>query len=471
MINNARKTNENKHEMILRMKQLRNKLLLGFILVCLQSCAQKQSFDITSFSAPKGWKKQASANAVQFSIEDAAKGSYCMITLMKSLTSPGNAKSNFDAAWETVVKETVNVSSEPTMQEPVKEAGWEAYSGYAPFEAEESKGVALLVTSTGFEKMVNILVLTNSDTYEKEVTAFLESVDFGKQAPGSNKPVKNTSNTNEPTTVAKKDGFTFTTSNFDDGWTSTVQEDWVEVVKGNIKVLIHYPNKLADEYNPNLLNGLKNAWDVLVAPRYSNATNFEFKPISGWQSIEFAEADCVERSSGKTVHIVLFKYNYSGGNGKYMEFITPDKSTYENEFGPYRQDTYGWEKVERMINYNKFAVAAADLKGKWSSNFSAFTQYVNAYTGANAGTNTYGSNETFEFMPGNNYKWSMGVASGAVGNLKFQSAKSAGKFSVPNNWQLNFTDIDGKPKNYPVYFSCIKGARILWIGEKAYGKE
>ena len=36
-------------------------------------------------------------------------------------------------------------------------------------------------------------------------------------------------------------GVAFTTTNFDDGWTSTVHEDWVEVTKGNIKVLIHYP--------------------------------------------------------------------------------------------------------------------------------------------------------------------------------------------------------------------------------------
>ena len=62
---------------------------------------------------------------------------------------------------------------------------------------------------------------------------------------------------NISTTIAKQDGFAFTTTNFDDGWTSVVQEDWVQVTKGNIKVLIHYPNKKADEYNSVLLDGLK----------------------------------------------------------------------------------------------------------------------------------------------------------------------------------------------------------------------
>ncbi|MEK7225858.1 MAG: hypothetical protein AAB221_09265, partial [Bacteroidota bacterium] len=161
---------------------------------------------------------------------------------------------------------------------------------------------------------------------------------------------------------------------------------------------------------------------------------------------------------------------YSGGNGRYLEFITSNKYSFEQEFGAYHQTTSGWEKLEKMANYNRFAVAASDLKGKWTSNFSGLTQYVNAYTGASAGADTHASNESFEFAAGNTYKWSIGVASGFVGNIKFQSAKSNGKFSVPNNWQLYFSDMEGKPKTYNVQFTCIKGARILWIGDTGYGK-
>ncbi len=123
---------------------------------------------------------------------------------------------------------------------------------------------------------------------------------------------------------ASNAGFAFTTTNFDDGWTSSVQDDWVQVTKGNIKVLIHYPNKQADAYNSVVMDGLKNAWNVLVAPKYSSASNFEFKPLTNWEPIEFAEADMVEKSSGRQVHVVLFKKDYNSGGGKYVEFITPD---------------------------------------------------------------------------------------------------------------------------------------------------
>jgi len=433
---------------------------------------QQQTFDLATFTPIKGWKKQTTESAVQFSTEDTQKTTYCLITLYKAIPGKSGSKENFDLAWTSLVKEMVTVSTAPEMQPVLSENEWEVQSGYAPFESDGNKGVALLVTSTSLNKMVNIVILTNTDAFENEISAFLESIALKKVSETTKQPSKPATNPDKPkttTTVTKKDGFAFTTTNFDDGWTSTVQEDWVEVIKGNIKVLIHFPNKQADAYNPVLLDGLKNAWDILVAPRYSSGANFEFKPVSGWQSIEFAEADLVEKGTGKKFHVVLFKMNYSGGNGKFMEFITPDKATYEKEFGPYRQESYGWEKWEKMANYNKFAVAASDLKGKWTSNYTGLTQYVNANTGASAGADTHASNQNFEFNAANSYKWDISVASGFVGNIKFQNAKSNGKFSMNRNWQINFSDIEGKPKKYNAYFSCIKGARILWLQDTGYG--
>jgi hypothetical protein len=55
-----------------------------------------------------------------------------------------------------------------------------------------------------------------------------------------------------------------------------------------------------------------------------------------------------------------------------------------------------------------------------------------------------------------------------VGNLKFIGTKSNGRFTVANNWQVKFSDMEGKPKTYDAYFSCIKGARILWLSDTGY---
>lgn len=127
----------------------------------------------------------------------------------------------------------------------------------------------------------------------------------------------------QQTAAITNSGFVFTTTNFDDGWNSTAKEDWVEVTKGNLKVVLHYPNKAAEEYNSDLITGLKKAWDVLVAPRYSSASNMDFRSLYSYESIEFAQADMVEITTGKTVYVVLFKKNFSSGKGKYIEFISP----------------------------------------------------------------------------------------------------------------------------------------------------
>lgn len=38
------------------------------------------------------------------------------------------------------------------------------------------------------------------------------------------------------------------------------------------------------------------------------------------------------------------------------------------------------------------------------------------------------------------------------------------------NWQVTFSDIEGKPRTYNASFSCVKGSRILWLGETGYGR-
>ncbi|CAN5393642.1 hypothetical protein BH10ACI3_BH10ACI3_17540 [soil metagenome] len=74
--------------------------------------------------------------------------------------------------------------------------------------------------------------------------------------------------------------------------------------------------------------------------------------------------------------------------------------------------------------------------------------------------------------PANDNGWEVqsGVASGYVGTIKFQSVRSSGKFTAPNNWQVSLSDIQGKPRTFNAYFSAVKGGRMLWLDGKAYGK-
>jgi hypothetical protein len=459
------------------------KKILLFFIVCLSTTdlfAQKETFDLFAFTLPAGWKKEVTENIISYTKTNNKNKSWCRIGIVKSTISKGNIEADFESEWQDLIVKNYNPTEAPVLNEARETDGWKVKDGVVKFTFNNSVAQAMLTTISGFDRCASIVITLNNQEYINDIDSFLQSVEFKKMEPATQPPVtgigsdtdsktsKNTKTKPAQQTAVKT--FTFSTTNFDDGWVATEQDDWVQVTNGNIKVLIHYPNKQADAYNSVLMDGLKNAWNLLIAPRYSSGANFEFKPISGWQSIEFAEADAVEKATGKSVHVVLFKMNYSNGSGKYMEFITPDKRTYEQEFGPYHQESYGWEKVEAIANYNKFAVAASDLSGKWTSDFSGAIQYVNAYTGFDAGMDTHASNENFQFGSANQYNWDLGVASGAVGNIKFQSVKSSGHFSMAGNWQITFSDIEGKARTYNTYFSCIKGLRILWLDDRPFAK-
>jgi hypothetical protein len=426
--------------------------------------AQKVTFDLATFTPPQGggWKKQSAESTVQFSKEDAAKGIYCLITLYKAVPGTANSKENFDMAWETLVKEMVTVSAATQMQPVETVSGWEKQSGYAPFEADGNKGIVMLVTSSGINKMVNLIILTNTDVYEKEMTAFLESISLKKINTVAVKPVTDPVKPVQSNTIAKKDGFAFTTTNFDDGWTSTVQEDWVEVTKGTIKVLLHYPKEgTIFPADPDPL--IRAAWNILVAPRYSNLKNFKTTYITSYDRPYIGQGYATTNSTGKEAYVVLFRQGQSG----WIEVIAPDKKSFI-QYYKFDPDAIKWDSESAlmnplllMTNYNKFAIAASDFTGTWSSDFSGVQQLYNVYTGDYAGMNMNQSNQTFQFGKGNTYNWSFVAVNGMVGNMKYAQVKSSGKFTVLNNWQVSFSDIEGKPTKYNAFFSCIKGARLL----------
>ncbi len=263
-------------------------------------------------------------------------------------------------------------------------------------------------------------------------------------------------------TAAKQDGFAFTTTNFDDGWTGTVQEDWVEVTKGNIKVLLHYPKEgTIFPADPEPMTNA--AWNILVAPRYSNLKNYKTAYISTYNRPYLGMGYATENSSGKEVFIVLFHQGQTG----WIEFITPDKNTFMQQY-KLDPETVRWDTESELMNplaqmqgYNRFAVAATDFNGRWTSDFTGIQQMYHVYTGQYAGMNMNQSNEEFDFKAGNSYNWKLLVVNGMVGNTKFNQVKSAGTFSVPGNWQIQFSIIEDRPRTYNAFFSCIKGARIL----------
>ena len=179
------------------MKQILSSAI-SLLLLFFGSFAQvTESFDIATFQSPKGWKKQATQSSIQMSTAEGE--AFCLITLFKSLPALGAASQNFQASWDTIVKEAATVSSAPQMQPADNRDGWEVLSGFAPFAKDGTKGAAVFVTASGFGRMVNILILTNTQAYEKHIATFLDSLNLKKPAVLTEPQTTAVPNGSEPT--------------------------------------------------------------------------------------------------------------------------------------------------------------------------------------------------------------------------------------------------------------------------------
>lgn len=116
-----------------------------------------------------------------------------------------------------------------------------------------------------------------------------------------------------------------------------------------------------------------------------------------------------------------------------------------------------------MTSYNRFAVAASDFRGSWTSRFTGMQQLYSVYTGLYAGMYTNQSNEDFVFAGDGTYSWKLLVVNTAAGVGSAAQVGSKGTLKVLNNWKVAFSDIEGKPRQYSAHWSCVKGGRLLHL--------
>lgn len=451
-------------------------LIIAFTIPAMVAISQKQTFDIVTYNPPAGWEKEVKETLISYTTTNTNKRTWCQLVIFKNTVSKGNIVADFESEWGTLAATPFKITAVPTTTDTVDIDGWKVKSGTATFKNNDADALTSLTTFSGYGAIVSVQTNTNSQDYAAEIQKFIESIELyngktnaaqndGNPAPANENPGIN--NQTQEQTVSASNGFKYNSCNFDDGWTATEKSDWVEVIKGNIKVLLHYPKEgTVFPADPEPLTNA--AWNILVAPRYSNLKNYKTAYVNTYNRPYLGMGYATENKTGQTVFVLLFRQ----GEG-WIELIMPDKNMFIQQY-KFDPETIKWDSnsdlmapLANMKFYNKFAVAASDFKGKWTSDFTGIQQLYNVYSGDYAGMHMNQSNEEFVFL-GNAYSWKLLVVNGMAGNAKFNQVKSSGSFSVPNNWQVHFTKIESGPKTYNAFWSCIKGARILNLLDAQY---
>jgi len=426
------------------------KLLL--VLVCLYSfpissfAQSTETFDIATFQAPTGWKKTNKDGVLIFNTSNQQKNTYAMIMIYASGESSGNAKSDFEGDWQEFIAGQLGIKGKPELEPIEKNDGWDVVSGGAAFENETGRSAVILRTYSGFGKTFSAAAIFNSQDSLPAIEAFASSIKLKTTGPG--KQVN--------ATAAKQDGYTFATSNFDDGWNAAINSDWVEVTKGDTTVLLHYGITITDEMRQDLSNSY---WNKIAASKYNirNLYPTNYSVLKDFPYY-FVQADATEKATGKNV-FVSFQVISKNGTAYCYEIVTPTRDSFARQFPT-------MDKIEDLSGYNRFAIGRSDLIGTWQAGAGAFTQYYFVSSGNYAGMNITVSNLKYVFVNGTSYRTEVK----AVTNRIYASEKEIGKYTV-GNWDISTTDQNGKLSNFSAWFEATKGGRILHLLNKKFSSE
>ena len=255
-------------------------------------------------------------------------------------------------------------------------------------------------------------------------------------------------------------GYQFTTTNFDDGWTAKEEANWVRVDGKGMTVLIHhFATDMTRFANDD--EGTAFVWNQLIQPRYSAISNLWVRKRFWTDGLKYyAEAHAVR--DGRQVFVAL----YRGGNGqRWMEFIAPDKKTFESVFGQVvAQEGTDWNRLSAMANCNRFAIAPNDLTGTWSGWSGAGVEYVNIYTGLSAGMGHAQSGNEIRFLSNGQYTREYKGVSGSPGGAnQYHGEKNEGK-AIVSNWEIQLTNAyKGQTHVFSAQFEAVQGGRILHL--------
>ena len=459
-------------------------LIINLITIKVISGQAIEKYDIVSYSVPAGWVKEPGNGFVAFTINNVANSEYARILIFNSLAGTGNIDADFDTEWKELVQ--LNYSPGEFTQTNVSDYkdGWISKIGVAPFKYKNANHAALLLTQVKAKTKMSFVFISNTTKYQTVFEDFGSSLNFGGSSVTSgqqSQPQKNSTQAENPAqtnsstppqqnkpAVSLSSGFQFTTSNFDDGWTSTIQQDYVLVEKGNARVYLFY----AVPYNSDNFSGTgimarDYYWDNYVASQFRTTTkqyNDAGEYISSFLPY-YVEGRGTDPVSGMPVFVAMTLTFIP--NGALMTIASfPDEALFRQAF-PKANDKFVSD-LDEMSRYNKFAIGQSDFVGTWQNGSTSTMQWAyetpSGYEGY-AGMTVAATSAEFTFNADNTYSSIHNGATGAVGAMNTFQQKYKGTNTV-SNWNMVMSNRwQGQTQNFDAYYQAVRGGRLLNLND------
>ena len=432
-------------------------LIFIFSIITANSFAQKEVFGLVKYNAPKGWKKELGQGMVMYTVVDKKDKTWCQLGIYKSGVSKGSLEKDFNADWKELICDTYKITDTAIGAETTEAGGWKMKTGSGKFTFNNKPAAAMLITFSGYDKSISIVAVTGNERYLRDIQDLIASIELTKPSAG------NLTGNNQTATVAQS-GFAFSSTNFDDGWTSVIKEDWVEVTKRDMKVYLLYALPYSESnFSGTGLMQRDYYWDNYVS-KYFNIQTKQYQDdgevIGGLKPL-YVEGWATDRQTGEKRFIAM-RLSISPNTAYLVIASAKDEVSVRQQF-PKANDKYSSD-LSAMDGYNRFAISENDILGTWQDgNTSTMQWYYTAPSGYEgyAGMTVAARSATFNFNGGGNYTSIHNGATGAVGAMSTFQQNYKGKYTV-TNWSITATNRwDGKTENFNSWFKALRGGRIL----------
>jgi hypothetical protein len=170
------------------------KTVFGSLLIALAVVpampAQTETFDIATFVRPAGWSSAVSNGTLVLQTRGTHLGrvEFCQIYLFPSAPSSQGAAANFQSEWNAKIVQSLGLSASPAPKTETTPDGWTVLSGFADGVRQGVQLRAILLTATGFGKLMSFLVTVSPGSYQQELNQFFKDLNLNAKTQVSKAP-------------------------------------------------------------------------------------------------------------------------------------------------------------------------------------------------------------------------------------------------------------------------------------------
>lgn len=162
-------------------------VLSALLLTSTLAVAQQETFDLATYTPPKGWDRSTQQGTVVY-FHALPSGASCLIAVYESRAGAGTAQAEFRREWADLVVTPLGIQTSPQVNQAA-EGAWAVVTGSVSLERKTGPGTTSLVAFVGQGRVASVLLNVDDASCQPAVDGFLGGFGLKTKAPAAAPPV------------------------------------------------------------------------------------------------------------------------------------------------------------------------------------------------------------------------------------------------------------------------------------------